>query len=241
MFDDDDDRDYRGNGYAHGERRRGRKVCEYIYRHADGDPYLRVERFTVKPEGQEHDQFPQSHWKDGVWVSGPPPGSPIPYRLPLLLKAPLNEPVISCEGEKDADNLAALGFVTTCNAGGAGKWHPALNKWFEGRPQVILPEDNDEAGRDHVLKVASALRDTVPDIRTIDFRDMHKGADPSDWITRGRSSHHSRSSTSPHGITSPFPSSNGRSSTKFRASRLRCSRARAAWARVMKACTSVPR
>jgi RecA-family ATPase len=186
MFDnDDDDRDYHGNGYLHGERRRGRKVCEYIYRHADGNPYLRVERFTVKPESQERDQFPQSHWDNGVWVSDPPPGLPIPYRLPQLLKAALSEPVISCEGEKDADNLAALGFVTTCNPGGAGKWHPALNKWFEGRPQVILPEDNDEAGRDHVLKVASALRGIVPDIRVIDFRDMHKGADPSDWIARG--------------------------------------------------------
>ena len=70
MYDfDDDDRDYRGNGYddgyPRGEGRRGRKVCEYIYRHADGNPYLRVERFTVKPEVDEHDQFPQSRWADG--------------------------------------------------------------------------------------------------------------------------------------------------------------------------------
>ena len=41
------------------------------------------------------------------------------YRLPEVLAA---GEVWVVEGEKDADSLAALGIVATCNAGGAGKW-----------------------------------------------------------------------------------------------------------------------
>ena len=41
------------------------------------------------------------------------------YRLPEVLKA---QEVIIAEGEKDADNLAALGFTATTCPMGAGKW-----------------------------------------------------------------------------------------------------------------------
>lgn len=46
----------------------------------------------------------------------------VPYRLPELVAAPLSSAIYIVEGEKDADRLAALGLVATCNAGGAGKW-----------------------------------------------------------------------------------------------------------------------
>ena len=45
----------------------------------------------------------------------------VPYRLPELVAAP-DAVVYLVEGEKDADRLASLGLVATCNAGGAGKW-----------------------------------------------------------------------------------------------------------------------
>ena len=32
------------------------------------------------------------------------------------------------EGEKDADNLTALGLLATCNPGGAGKWSKLLDE-----------------------------------------------------------------------------------------------------------------
>ena len=35
--------------------------------------------------------------------------------------------VFVVEGEKDADNLAALGLVSTTNVGGAGKWRESYN------------------------------------------------------------------------------------------------------------------
>ena len=46
----------------------------------------------------------------------------IPYRLPELLAADLEQPVYICEGEKDVDRLMAEGLLATCNSGGAANW-----------------------------------------------------------------------------------------------------------------------
>jgi DNA primase len=47
-------------------------------------------------------------------VNGAPKGPKIPYRLPELVQAE-HDTVVIVEGEKDADALAALGFVVTTN------------------------------------------------------------------------------------------------------------------------------
>jgi hypothetical protein len=59
---------------------------------------------------------------NGRWVKGLPKGPAIPYRLPQLLAAPAGSTVEITEGERDAETLAALGLIATCNPGGAGKW-----------------------------------------------------------------------------------------------------------------------
>src|SRR5215216_4988848 len=43
-------------------------VAEYIYRQADGTPYLRVQR--TEPKGH----FPQSYWTGNAWATGKPIG-----------------------------------------------------------------------------------------------------------------------------------------------------------------------
>jgi hypothetical protein len=103
------------NGYASGERLWGHNVTEYIYRDDNGAPYLRVTRKSAK-------QFPQARLENGRWVWGKPTGPKIPYRLPELLAAAPTTAVFTCEGEKDADNVASLGLVATTNSEGAGKW-----------------------------------------------------------------------------------------------------------------------
>jgi hypothetical protein len=45
----------RGDGYTHGERDTGRQVAFFVYRHADGQPYLGIKKTSSK-------QFPQYHW-----------------------------------------------------------------------------------------------------------------------------------------------------------------------------------
>ncbi len=48
--------------------------------------------------------------------------------LPQLIAAPTTAPVYFCEGEKDADTLAKIGFVaTTASEGAAAKWDPGAD------------------------------------------------------------------------------------------------------------------
>jgi DNA polymerase I-like protein with 3'-5' exonuclease and polymerase domains/RecA-family ATPase len=163
----------------HGERETGRQVAFFIYHHADGQPYLGVKKTSTK-------QFPQYHWTGQIWRKGAPKGPRIPYRLPELIKAPLDVWVLICAGEKDADTAAALGFTATTNPEGErkGAWTAELNAWFSGRKHVAIMEDNDATGRDHVLEVAEALRRIVPDIRIVTFRDLPEHGDLTDWTVR---------------------------------------------------------
>jgi DNA polymerase len=173
-----DGADRHGNGYASGEREWGRNVGEYIYRDENGAPYLRAVRTSAK-------QFPQYHWENGRWVKGKPAGPKIPYRLPELRAAAPATAVFICEGEKDADNVAALGLIATTNSEGAGKWTAELNKWFTDKQTVFILEDNDDAGRSHAAKVASALHGIVPEIRVVSFSELPPHGDVSDWLEMG--------------------------------------------------------
>jgi hypothetical protein len=84
-------------------------LARYVYRKADGTPHLQVCRTQAKG-------FFQNKWNGQMWVTGKADGPKIPYRLPKLLAAPLTAKVHITEGEKDADNLAKLGFVSTTTA-----------------------------------------------------------------------------------------------------------------------------
>ena len=180
---DDDDAGVSGYDYPYGEREIGRKVAKYFYRNMKGALHLKVVKRVTK-SGKK--SFPQYHLENGHWVKGAPTGPAIPYRLPELLAAPPNATVEICEGEKDANNLAALGLIATTNPGGAGKWTSDLNKWFAGFARANIYEDNDEAGRKHVTKAASELCGIVPDIRVVTFRELPEHGDVSDWLKTGK-------------------------------------------------------
>ena len=172
-------RDY-NDDYSAGERVNGSAVDAYIYKDESGAPYLRVVRQNTK-------NFPQYHLEGDQWVKGKPKGPKIPYHLPELIAAPPITPNFICEGEKDADNVAGLGLITTTNSEGAspGKWTPDLNKWFLGKQTVYILEDNDDTGRDHANEVADNLRDIVKEIRIVDFPELPEHGDVSDWLDQG--------------------------------------------------------
>lgn len=94
-----------------------------------------------------------------------------------------------CEGEKDADNVAALGFIATTNSGGALKWTGDLDRWFTGRKTVYILEDNDPPddpkGQRHARQVADHLRDVVTDIFIVSFPELDARGDVSDWLDQG--------------------------------------------------------
>ena len=104
----------------------------------------------------------------------------VPYRLPELL-AERDAPMFVVEGEKDADRLAHLGLVATCNAGGANKWPASLNQHFHGRRVYVLP-DNDAAGRSHAEMVAAGLRGIASSVRIVVLPNLPPGGDVSDWL-----------------------------------------------------------
>jgi Protein of unknown function (DUF3631) len=154
-------------------------VATYIYRTADGQPYLQVRKTAAK-------DFFQSYWNGSVWVDGKPTGAKLPYRLPQLSAASLTMPIYITEGEKDADNLGSLGFITTTNSEGADtgtgkKWTPELNAYFKNRHVVILP-DNDESGCQHAEHVARNLHPVAASVRVIKLPGLPPKGDVSDWL-----------------------------------------------------------
>ena len=111
----------------------------------------------------------------------------VPYHLPDLIAASGNLIFIT-EGEKDCDNVRALGFAATTNMGGAGKWLPEYNEFLRGADVVLLPH-NDSAGRDHADKVATALNRIARRVRVLDiaktWSECPEKGDISDWIEAG--------------------------------------------------------
>ncbi|MFN7947022.1 MAG: AAA family ATPase [Blastocatellia bacterium] len=106
------------------------------------------------------------------------------YRLPELLAADPGEMVFCVEGEKDVENLRALGLVATCNPCGAGKWRDEYSQYLQGRNVVILP-DNDEPGREHARKAAQSLKGIAASVKMLPLPDLPEKGDVSDWLNAG--------------------------------------------------------
>ncbi len=108
----------------------------------------------------------------------------VPYRLPELLTADPSATVFICEGEKDVDNLVALGLLATTNPGGAGKWRDEYGEALRGRHVCIL-SDNDVPGREHSEMVANSLSNVAASVRILALRDLPDKGDVSDWLGAG--------------------------------------------------------
>jgi predicted P-loop ATPase len=104
------------------------------------------------------------------------------YRLPELLAS--SGGVFVCEGEKDVDNLRALGVAATTNPGGAGKWRSEYGIFLKDRDVVILP-DNDVAGISHAHQVKKLVSGIAKSVRILHLPDLPEKGDVSDWIAAG--------------------------------------------------------
>ena len=109
--------------------------------------------------------------------------TPLPYRLPDMLQRS-GDTIIIVEGEKDADNLAALGLIATTNNGGSKNFSDKICHWFTNRVVIIIP-DNDAAGEDHAQDVAMKLHPYATSIRIVHLPNLQPKGDVSDWITNG--------------------------------------------------------
>lgn len=107
----------------------------------------------------------------------------VPYKLPTIIETTTG--ICLCEGEKDADNLESLGFVTTTFAGGAGAWREEYAQWFKDR-RVYIIQDNDKAGEEGSIKRAKQLSAVATQVKIIKL--PNNGAvtkDVTDWIVNG--------------------------------------------------------
>lgn len=157
-----------------------RVVVTYDYRDERGELLYQVVRFEPKTFRQRR---PDASKPSG-WLNSLGDVRRVLYRLPELLASDPAEVVYVVEGEKDADRLRSLGLVATSNAGGAGKWRAEYCDAMQGRPVVLLP-DNDEPGRKHADAVARMLDGVAASVRIVALPQLPAKGDVSDWLDAG--------------------------------------------------------
>ena len=161
---------------------RSRIVATYDYRDRGGELLFQVVRYTPKGFRQRRPD------RTGGWTWSTKGVERVLYRLPELLAADRDETVFICEGEKDADNLAALGLVATTAPGGAGKWRQLSDlSALAGRRVVALPDnDSRQQGLRHCKDVAASLAAIASSVKVLSLPGLAPtGEDVSDWIGYG--------------------------------------------------------
>jgi hypothetical protein len=128
----------------------------------------------------------------GGWIWNLQDTRRVPYLLPELVKAVVaGETIYVPEGEKDVDNLRAIGFASTTNPGGCKKWRAEYSECFRGADVVVLP-DNHTEGCEHGEQVVASLRGVAKRIRVLDIGKHWDGCpvkgDISDWLAAGGTS-----------------------------------------------------
>ena len=151
------------------------EVAVYPYQDQTGEVIFEVVRYEPKTFKQRKvNRDGSREWKmDGVERTL--------YKLSEVLAS---ESVWIVEGEKDVDNLAAIGIVATCNPGGAKKWLPAYNQYLEGKA-IYIASDNDAVGREHGEMVLKSLEGKVKSVNWVDVPKESVGIpvkDMSDFI-----------------------------------------------------------
>ncbi len=144
-------------------------VATYDYTDETGNLVYKVLRYSPKT-------FKQVQIKDGKEVWNMEGVRRVLYRLPRVLKSKI---VWVVEGEKDADTLNTLGFIATCNVGGAGKWMDGYTDSLKGK-EIVICGDNDKPGIEHVAKVLDSIAGKVKSVRVVKVPEPFK--DISDYV-----------------------------------------------------------
>jgi putative DNA primase/helicase len=166
-----------GSGYDPNNYK-GRPIVK-IYDYQDESGELLYQVCRLDPKGD----FPMRRPDNGGWAWKMGDTRRVLYKLPDVIQADM---VWICEGEKDSDNISALGLCGTTAPNGAQKM-PGLHKRFKilealrGKA-VILLGDNDTVGRKHVQQVARLLQGIATSIKIIDPPDLPEKGDVSDFI-----------------------------------------------------------
>ncbi len=149
------------------------------YEYRDESGRLLYEAVRLDPK-----DFRQRQWTGTDWQWNLNGCRRVLYRLPFLLVEP--EAIVwLCEGEKDADRLAAEGLCATTNVCGADAWRDEYGEALQGRRVVVVP-DNDAAGEKRAKAVPMALRAFCEAVVVV-RGPANMGKDVSDWLDAGMS------------------------------------------------------
>lgn len=150
-------------------------VEKYDYKDAAGQLIHQTVRYMPKDFRQRR---PDPNNPD-KWIWSIKGISEVPYRLADIRDA---EDVVICEGEKDADAVAAAGFAATTNAGGAKNWPEYFADFFTGKNVYIIPH-NDAAGHDRNKIVADNILNGAKSVRVCPVaKDLGPKADAYDYL-----------------------------------------------------------
>lgn len=139
------------------EERKLSLVATYNYRDADGKLVYQKQRFVDQWGKKTFKQRRPDADNPKKWLYSLDGVEKVLYRLPEVLQARESKEVIwLVEGEKDADNLAKLGWCSTTPPNGAGKWQDSFTESLRDS-HVFIIADNDLPGREHAKEVAEAL------------------------------------------------------------------------------------
>jgi hypothetical protein len=178
-----------GKGNGHG----GEFATTYDYRGTDG-----VVRFQKvrNPPGSKTRFFMRRPDGKGGWINGTDGvDTSLLYRIDEVKEQiALGRRIAVAEGEKDCDNLWAVGIPATCNAHGASapgkkpKWTKEHSEQLRGA-NIVVFNDNDPPGYEHAettckLSVGIAKRVGRLDLAQ-HWPNMPPGKDVSDWLHAG--------------------------------------------------------
>jgi RecA-family ATPase len=154
----------------------------YDYRDRDGHLLYQVVRYNDPKTFLQRRPDGSGGWTWKLDGLGGLDGRRVLYKLPDLLQYP-DATVFVCEGEKDSDRVAELdkGCATTV---ASGKWTDECVQALAGRDIIIL-EDNDDAGRRKALDAATRLHGVAASVRIVRLPGLPEGGDVSDWLDAG--------------------------------------------------------
>jgi Family of unknown function (DUF5906) len=174
-------------------------IASYPYHDEDGVLLFEVVRFdTADNEERFRQRRPDGK---GGWIANIKGVRRVLYRLPELIAAvKVRARVLICEGEKDANTAARLGYAATTMCGGVGKWRKEYTETLAGAHVVIVADNDPQAkdpqtglpvfhadgrpklpGQDHAASVARQLSRVAASVRVI----MFDVKDLSDWVAAG--------------------------------------------------------
>jgi putative DNA primase/helicase len=181
----------KGTGKSNGQG--GEFAAIYDYRDAEG--VLRFQKVRNLP-GSKTRFFMRRPDGPGKWIKDTKGvDTTLLYRIDEVKEAiALGRRIAVVEGEKDANNLWAIGIPATCNAYGASepgktpKWTKEHSEQLRGADIVVF-NDNDPPGYAHAdvtcrLSFCVAERVCRLDL-ALHWPNMPEGADVSDWLDAG--------------------------------------------------------